>query len=694
MQSIISKGKSVKEAVEMGLKLMKVNESDVNIEILQQETKGVMGIGRKTAIVKLFRQERFDSYTKSDHSDDDLYATMDKLIEASSLDQDQVPFVHHELHEDKQLKTNQLEELEGKAWVKNGKIFVKESATQFPLVKISENVQLIKNNQIVTNKKTVVSEADLLEIKWEEEQKKETNWQVTIDELKLKVMLEVEPGYRLTREIRDVEPNQQIELVADEYYEAINTLTYEDVINKMKELRVTYGFNQNEILKALEAKENNTYEIATGKQAKPGIDGWVELNIDVDPQNGLFEDESGKVDFREIKTIPTVDQGAIIATIHSPTPGQPGITVMNEPLPAKRTHPIIMKAEKGAMVVKDKVVATESGRPFVEKRGQLCKVSVIPKLVHQGNVNLSSGNIRFNGDVEIRGEVEENMVVEAGGDIVAFKSINHSNLITSKSIVTYGSVISSELSAGKNNMLIVEIGHLLGIIHAQVEKMIMLIKQLMVAPAFKSTDFSRTGLQPLINILLEKKFNGFRQYVRSYVKVTNKGKNYLEDECWLHVSASLSRIFLALSNQVISLEMIVKLSEKMKELHEFSKTPVEPEAFITISNTLNSSLYSSGNIIIIGKGSVNTKIHAGGLLKISGIVRGGELYGRLGVDINEVGSNSGTKTFIAVPSDQKIKMNKAMEGTVIKIGHITYVFQQTKYHVDAHLDSEGRMIFN
>jgi hypothetical protein len=250
-----------------------------------------------------------------------------------------------------------------------------------------------------------------------------------------------------------------------------------------------------------------------------------------------------------------------------------------------------------------------------------------------------------------------------------------------------------EISAGKNNMLIAELGHTLGILYHHTENMIVVINQLTQSPGFKNNDFATGGLQPLIRILMEKKFKSFPPLARKYVEVVRKGEEYLDDPDWRNIAGHLTQLFLSLSNEIISLDKIMYVSKKMKELHEISKTPVEPDSYISIPNASNSRLYCSGNVEITGQGCVNTKIHSGGSLSIDGIIRGGEVYGRLGAQVNEVGSDVGTLTTIAVPYDQKISIGTALEGTVIKIGNVKHVFTETRYRVHAYLDKEERIVF-
>ncbi|MGO4888397.1 flagellar assembly protein A [Anaerobacillus sp. MEB173] len=698
MQSIVSKGKSINEAIMLGLELLDATKNDVDIEIIQSEVKGFFGIRSKEAIVKLTRLETNSDRSQNNKQSIDVISLAEQLI--SELPDENVE--HKTIsktvdnirgNEETLSETeNDSEQLSGKVWVKNGVIGCKNSPHHFPMISISRGIQLFKNNELVGDKTILISENDSYEIKVDEE-KVETKWSVSMDEHKLKVFLEVEPGYKIVRWIPDIEPDHHIELKVEESKEVYNSLTYNNIIQKLESLRVKHGFNQAEIIKAIEATEAGKYEIATGMPPKPGKDGWIELLVDINEQNGPKEKEDGSVDFREIRTIPTVDRGKVVAIIHPPVPGQIGYTVTNDPLPAKQTFPIILQAGKGVMVIDDKVVATEPGRPKIEKRGQLVKISIMSKLIHHGNVDISSGNINFKGDVEITGYIEDRMIVEAVGDITVHKTVNMATLTASGAIVTYGNIVGGELSAGKHNMLITELGHLLGILYQSIEKMVQVINQLTESPAFKPNDLTNGGLQPLIRILLERKFKGFPTLAKKYVDVVRRGEDYLEDDIWREVAVSLSQLFLSLTNEITSLERIKQLSEKMKELHEVSETPVEPNSYITIPSASNSSLYCSGNILILGQGCVNTKVHAGGMLKVNGIIRGGEVYGRLGAEINETGSESGTPTIVAVPNDQKIKIKTAMEGTILRFGHIKYTLEKTMYNLVAKLDENDSVVF-
>ena len=693
MQTIVSSGKNVTTAINDGLALLGVSMQEVEVEVVDYGKKGILGLGGKKAVVKLTKKPRV---LEQEKGISDLLDT-EGLVESYFKDQEQY---QESLHEDLSETTPSFKDVPvkiettkaGKAWVDNGELLYEVSEDRFPTVMVSPPVKITRNNEKVSEGQLIITGKDSLKLKVEDEVIK-SKWKAYIDEQKLNVYLEITPGYKITREIMDVDPDFHIKVAAKEEKIKYNDLTYEEVLSKLEALRVKQGYNQTEIMKAIETLEPGIFNIATGIKPKEGKNGWIEVKVDVEPITGPVEKADGTVDFKEIKRIPTVERGKIIGILHDPIPGQIGYTVTNEPLPAKQTKPVHLKTGKGTVLHEEKIIASESGRPFIETRGQYVTTSILPKLTHKGNVNLSSGNIRFTGDVEILGEIEDGMKVEADGDITVEKTINSSHVSAAGGIIAYSNVVGSELSAGKNNLLIAELGHLIGLIHTNVEKIITLINQLSKSPAFKSNDLTSVGLQPLINILLEKKFKGFKPLVKKYVDVVKKGDEYLVDDTWRHVAVVLSQIFLSLSKERVTIDTLMMLSEKMKFLYEISKAPVEPDSYITISSALNSKLYCSGNVLILGQGCVNTKIHAGGTLKISGILRGGEVYGRLGVELNEVGAAMGTITLVAVPNDQVIKIKKAMEGTIIKIGNVKYTFKDTKHNVKALLNEEERIIF-
>ncbi|MDD7444413.1 MAG: Jag N-terminal domain-containing protein, partial [Clostridiales bacterium] len=59
-RTIEASGRSIDEAIFNGLKELEISIDEVEIDIIQHESKGILGIGAKPAIVKLIEREPED----------------------------------------------------------------------------------------------------------------------------------------------------------------------------------------------------------------------------------------------------------------------------------------------------------------------------------------------------------------------------------------------------------------------------------------------------------------------------------------------------------------------------------------------------------------------------------------------------------------------------------------------------------
>ncbi|GAB7386708.1 FapA family protein [Bacillaceae bacterium] len=702
-RSIVSKGKTVEEAIALGLQVLGADIQEIDIEIIEKEKKVLFGMRRKPAVVRLTK--RTGVYERANASGDEQW--LESLLQTLDAEKDEgrrqaadvlrtEPTGSEEETEREAKKGTWNEEnREGMVWVKDGQIYCKDAPERYPVVTPGNGVKLYKNGELVTES-TIVSEKDRLRVEVAEEIA-ETKWQIKMNEDKTKVMLSVEPGYRIKRTLLDREPAPSLELSVQVDKVPQNTLSLQDILKKLQELGVKQGINYNEIAKACETTVPETFEIAAGAKPVPGRNGWLEYKVEVEGKAGPTVREDGSIDYREIRVIPSVRKGQLLAIVHPPVPGVPGVTVTGEPIPPEPVKPLTVKEGNGVVLIEDgtKIVATLAGRPQIQRLGTLVKAAVLPKLVHEGDVNLSSGNIRFDGDVEILGSVEEGMTVEAKGDVLIQQNVNMATIIAGNSVVINKNVINSEVSAGKSNMLIAELSQLLGEIAEQVKKMVASVEQLIVAPAFKMSDLAQKGLHPLIKLLLERKFQALLPLVKQYYEKV-QASNRMLDERWRNLAVILRQAFLLSHGMPLrDVDDLRTIAKELEALYEISRTPPEPNSSITLPYALNSRLYCSGNIQIVGKGCYHTKIFSsGGSVRINGVMRGGEVYAALGAEIKEAGAAGGLPTRIVVPDGQSVTLHKVLEDTIIQIGKRTYKFQKTEKNIRVKLNEEGRFIFD
>ncbi len=153
--------------------------------------------------------------------------------------------------------------------------------------------------------------------------------------------------------------------------------------------------------------------LARGVPPQPGEDGRFELIVKVfGDEIELQEDESGRVDHKDLHAYTEIEVGQKLGLVHSPKAGMPGMTVAGGPIPAEPGQPFELIAGEGVELKYDRRVAfaTKAGRAVLEKQ----VLSVVDLLSVPGDVDLTIGDINFNGLVEIKGEVPDDFDVKAG----------------------------------------------------------------------------------------------------------------------------------------------------------------------------------------------------------------------------------------------------------------------------------------
>lgn len=192
--------------------------------------------------------------------------------------------------------------------------------------------------------------------------------------------------------------------------------------------------------------------IATGKKPVAGEPGTIEYAFDKEKKEYDFTIlPDGKIDYRSSKSILTVDEGQLLAKIKPPTTGTPGRTVCGETVTAKDGSPARLVAGIGVHVAEDGATFYAAIAGCVVLNGSL--IEVVNTYVIDGDVDFSTGNINFNGNVLIFGTVPDGFEVKAVGDIVVLKVVESAKLEAGRDVIIKGGVLGRGkglVSAGRD----------------------------------------------------------------------------------------------------------------------------------------------------------------------------------------------------------------------------------------------------
>ena len=225
-----------------------------------------------------------------------------------------------------------------------------------------------------------------------------------------------------------------------------------DVMREIKSHGITFGVNQDIIDITLEfylehgVGEENLV-IAEGKKPVPGENGRIEYLVK-EPVVELSPAADGSIDYREFNSISAVKKGQPIARNVPPGQGIDGIDVLGKVITAKpglaAKFPQIQNTEPDKC---DPSLLVSKIDGCVLFKAGVIEITECHEV--RGNVDFSTGNIRFNGSVRIQGDVKSGFQVEASGSVTVGGVVEDATIIAGGDVI----VKSGFIGTGKGSIV-------------------------------------------------------------------------------------------------------------------------------------------------------------------------------------------------------------------------------------------------
>ena len=226
-------------------------------------------------------------------------------------------------------------------------------------------------------------------------------------------------------------------------------MTVEKIMDVLETNFISYGIQEENIEKAIAQKRYNE-NICAAKWKAPvdGIDGVVQYYFNKDKHIAPIEDENGNVDYKNLGLINNIIAGTPIAEISLPTEGEPGTDITGATVPQKVGVPARYNVGAGTQLMNNdtQIVAAVSGN-LIFKNGAFV---VEEKIVINGDVDVSSGNIDFIGDVTIKGSVFEGFRVASRRSITIMGLVAKAELVADGDVFVKGGVVNSKVVSKAN----------------------------------------------------------------------------------------------------------------------------------------------------------------------------------------------------------------------------------------------------
>ena len=225
-------------------------------------------------------------------------------------------------------------------------------------------------------------------------------------------------------------------------------LSYEEVYKAIEDRGIVSGIKEADIREFIRNKKYNyKYIIATGQPSTNGEDAKIIFNFDPNSLNKLRpkQNDDGTVDFKNLEGMKNVKKGELLATKIPATEGVDGYNILGKVLKGRKGKDARLPQGKNTVISQDglKLFAGEEGRLLYEDG----KVSVSTTMLIRGDVDSSTGNIDFLGNVVISGIVHSGFRVQAKGSVEVRGPVEGATIIAGGDIILSYGVQGNEQSS-------------------------------------------------------------------------------------------------------------------------------------------------------------------------------------------------------------------------------------------------------
>lgn len=219
-------------------------------------------------------------------------------------------------------------------------------------------------------------------------------------------------------------------------------MTLDDFMKDIKLRNITFGIKMESLQVHFSANSMYCTDIllARGEDPVQGEDARIEYCFNTDTHRRPAQREDGSVDFFHLTTINQCRKGDVLARIIPEKPGKPGHDVYGAEIKPRDVRKEYHKFGRNIELSEDKLIITSMVDGHVSLVDD--KVFVSDVYMTQG-VDVSTGNLDYEGSIQVEGNVAENYEVKAGGNVIV------NGVVEGAKIVAGGSII---ISKGMNGM--------------------------------------------------------------------------------------------------------------------------------------------------------------------------------------------------------------------------------------------------
>lgn len=189
-----------------------------------------------------------------------------------------------------------------------------------------------------------------------------------------------------------------------------------EILKALRSMGITYGIQYDKIDQIVSGNSfRKKILIAKGVPVRHGADGWYEYFFRTEVARTPKELADGNIDYRNVEWFETVVVGQKLAYYHPALSGENGTTVTGEIIPARKGKEQSILTGTGFQRLAD-------GRTYIAMMQGIVTIQEtylnVSNLLVMEEVNLTTGDVDFDGNVLVQGNVGCGAKIRATGDVV------------------------------------------------------------------------------------------------------------------------------------------------------------------------------------------------------------------------------------------------------------------------------------
>ncbi len=193
-------------------------------------------------------------------------------------------------------------------------------------------------------------------------------------------------------------------------------LDKQNILDLLAQAGVTYGIvNKNIDIFCIARLYCTDILLARAKKPRHGTDARIEYNFNYEKTSKPALKEDGSVDFHNLDMFESVKEGELLATLIPEDAGEPGIDVYGNVIHPRKVKRTRLRYGKNITLSEDEHQIFSDVSGHVALAGDMVFVSNVYEV--PADVGPSTGDIEYDGSVEIKGNVITGFTVKATGNI-------------------------------------------------------------------------------------------------------------------------------------------------------------------------------------------------------------------------------------------------------------------------------------